>query len=67
MGVSSTMCFYCGFRAGIKTDSKSNLVCNQCLTTRPQRNLKRHIGRNDPCSCGSGRKFKACCMRSSNR
>jgi hypothetical protein len=21
------------------------------------------IGRNDPCSCGSGRKFKKCCMR----
>jgi hypothetical protein len=21
------------------------------------------IGRNDPCSCGSGRKFKKCCER----
>ncbi len=21
------------------------------------------IGRNDPCPCGSGRKYKACCMR----
>ena len=21
------------------------------------------VGRNDPCPCGSGRKFKACCMR----
>jgi uncharacterized protein YchJ len=26
--------------------------------TRPDR-----IGRNDPCPCGSGKKFKACCMR----
>ena len=26
--------------------------------TRPNR-----IGRNDPCPCGSGRKFKHCCMR----
>jgi hypothetical protein len=22
---------------------------------------KAHIGRNDPCPCGSGRKFKQCC------
>ncbi|MBU1685704.1 SEC-C domain-containing protein [Patescibacteria group bacterium] len=30
--------------------------------TRPQ--LKRmKIGRNDPCTCGSGKKFKQCCMR----
>jgi uncharacterized protein YecA (UPF0149 family) len=21
------------------------------------------IGRNDPCPCGSGKKFKSCCMR----
>lgn len=21
------------------------------------------IGRNDPCPCGSGRKYKKCCMR----
>jgi hypothetical protein len=23
----------------------------------------RHVGRNNPCPCGSGRKFKACCQR----
>ena len=21
------------------------------------------VGRNDPCPCGSGKKYKACCMR----
>lgn len=21
------------------------------------------IGRNDPCSCGSGKKYKSCCMK----
>ena len=26
------------------------------------RNPLRHIGRNDPCPCGSGRKFKKCCL-----
>lgn len=24
---------------------------------------KRKVGRNDPCPCGSGKKFKKCCMR----
>lgn len=23
---------------------------------------KKKIGRNDPCPCGSGRKYKKCCM-----
>ncbi|WP_449304922.1 SEC-C metal-binding domain-containing protein [Persicimonas caeni] len=25
------------------------------------------IGRNDPCHCGSGRKYKRCCMRKDNK
>jgi preprotein translocase subunit SecA len=29
----------------------------------PVRNTGRRVGRNDPCPCGSGRKYKACCMR----
>ncbi|KAB1076113.1 DUF1186 domain-containing protein [Methylobacterium planeticum] len=28
----------------------------------PVRNLFRDVGRNDPCPCGSGRKFKKCCL-----
>ena len=26
-----------------------------------------HIGRNDPCSCGSGKKFKKCCEAKQQR
>jgi preprotein translocase subunit SecA len=29
----------------------------------PIRNMGPRIGRNDPCPCGSGRKYKQCCMR----
>jgi preprotein translocase subunit SecA len=29
----------------------------------PIRNRQQHVGRNDPCPCGSGKKFKACCMK----
>ncbi len=25
----------------------------------------RHVGRNDPCPCGSGKKYKLCCLRES--
>jgi preprotein translocase subunit SecA len=28
----------------------------------PVRNTGRKVGRNDPCPCGSGKKFKSCCM-----
>jgi SEC-C motif len=28
----------------------------------PRRNPMRHVGRNDPCPCGSGKKYKRCCL-----
>jgi hypothetical protein len=28
----------------------------------PVHNPWRHVGRNDPCPCGSGKKFKKCCL-----
>jgi hypothetical protein len=31
----------------------------------PERNIFRKVGRNDPCPCGSGKKFKKCCLASS--
>ncbi|MEN6556538.1 MAG: SEC-C metal-binding domain-containing protein [Thermoguttaceae bacterium] len=30
---------------------------------QPIRNRQQHVGRNDPCPCGSGKKFKNCCMK----
>jgi preprotein translocase subunit SecA len=39
-----------------------NLTTNQPLdgTARPQKRTEKKIGRNDPCWCGSGKKFKLC-------
>lgn len=31
----------------------------------PLRNPLREVGRNDPCPCGSGKKFKKCCLEAS--
>jgi hypothetical protein len=29
--------------------------------------MRRRIGRNDPCPCGSGKKFKHCCAGKADR
>ena len=30
---------------------------------QPKKNKEKKIGRNDPCPCGSGKKYKNCCGR----
>jgi hypothetical protein len=32
----------------------------------PHREPLRHVGRNDPCPCGSGKKFKKCCLNAAS-
>ena len=32
-------------------------------TVRPLKNPGSKLGRNEPCPCGSGKKYKKCCMR----
>jgi len=34
-----------------------------CLLSEPYHNPFKGIGRNDPCPCGSGKKFKKCCLQ----
>ena len=36
---------------------------DQRVNRVPQKREAAKVGRNDPCPCGSGRKFKACCGR----
>jgi len=38
---------------------------NAEVNVDPIRNLGQKVGRNDPCPCGSGKKFKNCCGKSS--
>jgi hypothetical protein len=38
------------------------LMDDPYLDREPYHNPYRGIGRNDPCPCGSGRKFKKCCL-----
>ena len=40
-----------------KSDSKSETVSKKTSSKQSQ-----SVGRNDPCTCGSGKKYKKCCM-----
>ncbi|CAN5599246.1 hypothetical protein BH23PLA1_BH23PLA1_04750 [soil metagenome] len=45
--------------AGIAASQNSG----ESTKKEPLRNVGKKVGRNEPCPCGSGKKFKACCMR----
>ncbi|WP_422929972.1 preprotein translocase subunit SecA [Singulisphaera sp. PoT] len=52
--------------SGIRAQQEAAIASSQQSTEKkaePVRNLGKKVGRNDPCPCGSGKKFKACCMR----
>ncbi len=51
---------------GVRQQQDAAIAGSQRSTEKkrePVRNLGKKVGRNDPCPCGSGKKFKACCMR----
>jgi hypothetical protein len=41
---------------------RENIRSNVLWRAGPAVNPHRKVGRNDPCPCGSGRKFKKCCL-----
>lgn len=48
---------------GVEPDEPENIADVEMLLNRPMplRNHPVKVGRNDPCPCGSGRKYKKCC------
>jgi len=44
-----------------KVDGKWYLVNGEILSHKPVVRTTPKTGRNDPCTCGSGKKFKKCC------
>ena len=48
----------------IEQPKKPNILANAAPVDKASktiRNIQRKIGRNDPCPCGSGKKYKDCC------
>ncbi|MDA1023943.1 MAG: SEC-C metal-binding domain-containing protein [Proteobacteria bacterium] len=41
---------------------QSRIDDTENVTLKDQRPTNKNVGRNDPCSCGSGKKFKKCCL-----
>lgn len=44
-------------------DIKAKFGLNNPILHRPVPAPRPTTGRNEPCPCGSGRKFKVCCLR----
>jgi Protein of unknown function (DUF1186)/SEC-C motif len=44
------------------SDYSPGLLSAGVLPQYPEINMNRDVGRNDPCPCGSGRKYKKCCL-----
>ena len=44
------------------SESRSSQAPAETVAVEPIRNRRERVGRNDPCPCGSGKKFKNCCM-----
>lgn len=47
---------------GTLDDPIADLAWTEEGAGAPQRNPYKDVGRNDPCPCGSGKKFKKCCL-----
>lgn len=69
MHTGDILCYYCFKRLYYKTDSHSNPICKRCAVhlASTLRYKNRPIGRNQMCPCGSGTKFKKCCMNNKIR
>ena len=48
----------------LSEDKRAELYKSQ-KTSRTVVNTERKVGRNEPCPCGSGKKYKNCCGRAS--
>jgi preprotein translocase subunit SecA len=52
-----------GAAGGIRGRQEAAIASSKGEVKRePLRHTGKKVGRNDPCPCGSGKKFKACCM-----
>jgi len=49
------------FILGFEPDEEEDLSDLEKKLNPPTPNMVTKIGRNDPCICGSGKKFKKCC------
>lgn len=49
------------------TDPHTQALAREILLAQAQEALASKVGRNDPCPCGSGKKYKRCCLSNHER
>ena len=66
---SDNLCELCRKQPIYKTDSLGRWVCRRCAfgLPAPLKGRPKSPGRNQPCPCGSGKKYKHCCKPPSGR
>jgi preprotein translocase subunit SecA len=47
----------------IKTSGPKEMITDSSKASKPEPIKSNKVGRNDPCPCGSGKKYKKCCGR----
>ena len=52
--------------AGYEAEQVDENIHDMAETSVPYRREGRKIGRNEPCPCGSGKKYKNCCGLKAN-
>ncbi|MDL2294766.1 SEC-C domain-containing protein, partial [Ruminococcaceae bacterium OttesenSCG-928-D13] len=50
-------------RKQVATPTSEGAGGDGSVRKQPVRNAEKKVGRNDPCPCGSGKKYKKCCGR----
>ena len=50
------------YKIGLEPDKPENITDLEMLLSRPKpKAAGKKVGRNEPCPCGSGKKYKKCC------
>ncbi len=60
-------CEKCGVYPAVITNDQNLDVCSRCDGTVAETfvHQESRVNRNDPCHCGSGKKYKKCCRQDS--
>ncbi len=53
-------------REKVAKETGTAAAAQPTVKKQPIRNAAKKVGPNDPCPCGSGKKYKKCCMRKGN-
>ena len=50
-------------REKVAKETGTAAASKTAVKKQPVRNAEKKVGPNDPCPCGSGKKYKKCCMQ----